>query len=62
MPTTDTSEKGLETLIMKHMTGSDGLEFEADAAVVEERPRAEEPVSGHRRFFRRARIWRGEAH
>jgi len=23
--TTDTSEKGLETLIMPHMTGSDGL-------------------------------------
>ena len=23
--TTDTSEKGLETLIMRHMTGSDGL-------------------------------------
>jgi type I restriction enzyme R subunit len=25
MPTTDTSEKGLETLIMRHMTGTDGL-------------------------------------
>ena len=23
--TTDTSEKGLETLIMRHMTGEDGL-------------------------------------
>ena len=23
--TTDTSEKGLETLIMRHMTGADGL-------------------------------------
>ena len=23
--TTDTSEKGLETLIMRHMTGTDGL-------------------------------------
>ena len=41
MPPTDTSEKGLETLIMQCMTGSDGLEYEADAAAMEERPRAE---------------------
>ncbi len=27
---TDTSEKGLETLIMRHMTGVDGLSSEAD--------------------------------
>ena len=25
--TTDTTEKGLETLIMRHMTGVDGLVF-----------------------------------
>lgn len=25
MMTTDTTEKGLETLIMRHMTGTDGL-------------------------------------
>lgn len=29
--TTDTSEKGLETLIMRHMTGLDGLAVNADA-------------------------------
>jgi type I restriction enzyme R subunit len=34
--TTDTSEKGLETLIMRHMTGEDGLAARAD--VVRERP------------------------
>ena len=26
MATTDTSEKGLESLIVRHMTGTDGLE------------------------------------
>ncbi len=31
MATTDTSEKGLETLIMRHMTGSDGLHPEEAA-------------------------------
>jgi type I restriction enzyme R subunit len=41
MPTMDTSEKGLETLIMKYMTGLDGLEPESDASGVEERPRVE---------------------
>lgn len=34
--TTDTSEKGLETLIMRHMTGTDGLAVEPDR--VAERP------------------------
>ena len=34
--TMDTSEKGLETLIMRHMTGEDGLPARAD--VVRERP------------------------
>jgi type I restriction enzyme R subunit len=33
--TTDTSEKGLETLIMRHMTGTDGLASVADAQVSE---------------------------
>ena len=36
--TTDTSEKGLEALIMRHMTGEDGLPAAAD--VVRERPAA----------------------
>ena len=35
MSTTDTSEKGLETLIMRHMTGADGLAFEVDGVVAE---------------------------
>src|SRR5260370_23230600 len=34
MPTTDSSEKGLEVLIMLHMTGSDGLECDPDAGTV----------------------------
>ncbi len=33
--TTDTSEKGLETLIMRHMTGVDGLVFTGDGALSE---------------------------
>jgi type I restriction enzyme R subunit len=33
--TTDTSEKGLETLIMRHMTGADGLTFGVDGVVAE---------------------------
>ena len=37
--TTDTSEKGLETLIMRHMTGTDGLFVAAN--IVAERPPAE---------------------
>lgn len=28
---TDTSEKGLETLIMRHMTGTDGLSIEPNS-------------------------------
>ena len=36
MPT-DTSEKGVETLIMRHLTGSDGL-FAGGAAAVTETP------------------------
>src|SRR5712691_4684311 len=36
--TTDTSEKGLETLIMRHMTGLDGLVIAPD--MVAERPPA----------------------
>jgi type I restriction enzyme, R subunit len=35
MSTTDTSEKGLETLIMKFMTGTDGLVFGVGGAVAE---------------------------
>ena len=30
--TTDTSEKGLETLIMRHMTGTDGLTLQPNVA------------------------------
>jgi type I restriction enzyme R subunit len=35
MPTTDISEKALETLIMRHMTGVDGLVFAADGIFAE---------------------------
>ncbi len=35
MSPTDTSEKGLETLIMLHMTGTDGLMFAADGIMAE---------------------------
>jgi type I restriction enzyme, R subunit len=38
MPTTDTSEKGLETLIMRHMTGADG--FAVTSGSVAEKPDA----------------------
>ncbi len=36
---TDTSEKGLETLIMRYMTGEDGLGVEAAGVAAESRPR-----------------------
>lgn len=36
MPT-DTTEKGLETLIMRHMTGEDGI-FPDGGAVIQESP------------------------
>jgi type I restriction enzyme R subunit len=36
--TTDISEKGLETLIMRHMTGTDGLAAVITPGVVEETP------------------------
>ena len=35
MSTTDTSEKGLETLIMRHMTGTDGLAPVTEGLVAE---------------------------
>ena len=35
MPTSDTSEKGLETLLMLHMTGMDGLAPLAEGLVAE---------------------------
>ncbi len=35
MSITDTSEKGLETLITRHMTGADGLAFGVDGVVAE---------------------------
>ena len=38
---TDTSEKGLETLIMRHMTGTDGLASGAAVAMAEEAPAKE---------------------
>ncbi len=40
MSTTDTSEKGLETLIMRHMTGTDGIFSGTVAGVVESAPRS----------------------
>ena len=36
---TDTTERGLETLIMRHMTGSDGLAFGAVGFVAEAAPK-----------------------
>ena len=35
MPPTDISEKGLETLILRHMTGTDGLAPVAEGLVAE---------------------------
>jgi type I restriction enzyme, R subunit len=35
MPTSDTSEKGLETLIMLHLTGVDGLAPVAEGIIAE---------------------------
>ncbi|MCB1087352.1 MAG: hypothetical protein KDM63_09925, partial [Verrucomicrobiae bacterium] len=37
MPT-DTSEKGLETLIMRHLTGVDGLSADSSGLVAESKP------------------------
>ena len=39
-PPTDTSEKGLETLIMRHMTGTDGLAVAISGEVAESTPLA----------------------
>ena len=36
--TTDVSEKGLETIIMRHMTGEDGLAVAPDVAVAKAPP------------------------
>ena len=36
--TTDTSEKGLETLIMRHMTGTDGLSVAPNTVAERQRP------------------------
>jgi hypothetical protein len=47
MSTTDTSEKGLETLIMRHMTGADGLAFEIDG-VIAEMPSGNDWLAGNR--------------
>lgn len=38
---TDTSEKGLESLIMRHMTGTDGLSAGAASEVCEAKPKSE---------------------
>jgi type I restriction enzyme, R subunit len=38
MAKTDTSERGLETLIMRHMTGVDGLSLTPDAVLKESAP------------------------
>ena len=38
MRSTDTSEKGLETLIMRHLTGTDGLAGSAQSGVAEPVP------------------------
>ncbi|MBV9998780.1 MAG: type I restriction endonuclease subunit R [Verrucomicrobia bacterium] len=40
MPTTDTSERGLESLIIRHMTGTDGLFADNGAEAVQEAPAA----------------------
>ena len=37
MSATDISEKGLETLMMRDMTGANGLAFEVDSVVAEMR-------------------------
>jgi type I restriction enzyme R subunit len=36
----DTSEKGLETLIMRHLTGTDGLATDSTGLVAEAKPAA----------------------
>jgi type I restriction enzyme R subunit len=46
MSTTDTSEKGLETLIMRHMTGADGLTFSSVAETPDESAAAKAGGSG----------------
>ena len=46
MSTTDTSEKGLETLIMQHMTGGKGLEFTSVAETPDEIAAAKAGGSG----------------
>ena len=51
---TDTSEKGLETLIMRHMTGTDGLSSDPDM-VGESAPNAGGSgwIAGHRKSYDR---------
>jgi hypothetical protein len=44
MPPTDISEKGLETLVMRHMTGTDGLAFAAEG-IVAETPDSQAPAN-----------------
>jgi hypothetical protein len=48
MSKTDTTEKGFETLIMRHMTGTDGLASGTAAGVVAEAAPADpnEPLEG----------------
>src|SRR2546429_613912 len=53
MSTTDTSEKGLETLIMRHMTGADGLAFEIDG-VIAEMPSGNDWLAGNPKDYDRA--------
>lgn len=56
--TTDTSEKGLETLIMLHLTGVDGLSPAPESAVAEtpDATSAASAMSGHLDASPRARI------
>lgn len=46
MSTSDTSEKGLETLIMRHLTGVDGLASGAPPGVAEPAPATGEGEGG----------------
>jgi len=52
--TTDTSEKGLETLIMLDMTGTDGLPSRSDRLADQPRPRGTGYIAGSPKDFDRA--------
>ncbi len=52
--TSDTSEKGLETLIMRHMTGVDGLSIPADVLAETPQPEAHGYFAGSPKDYARA--------